>query len=97
MKEAESFRFAIDYMETQPSLEPLIRAVKNTTPCPNLLMVKLPFNELDFGWGGPKFTRHGGVKYEGQSAVVPNESEVGSLLLNIRLFSVHMALFEKYF
>ena len=99
MKEPESFRSTIDYIETQPSLDSLMRGA-HTSTCPNLSInswVKLPFKDLDFGWGGPKFTRHGGVRFEGQSALLPNESEGGSLLLNIRLFSVHMALFEKYF
>ncbi|KAK9707339.1 hypothetical protein RND81_07G190500 [Saponaria officinalis] len=98
MKDSEYFRSAIDYIETRPSLEPLYRR-DYTFTSPNLWinnLKKMTFNESDFGWGTPKFTRHGGVFCEGRSAFVPAENDGGNWLLSITLYSVHMTSFEKY-
>ncbi|KAK9707333.1 hypothetical protein RND81_07G189900 [Saponaria officinalis] len=97
MKDPEYFRSAIDYIETRPSLEPLIRG-KHSFTCPNLWInswTKMPINESDFGWGAPKFIRQGGVQSEGHSIILPSEND-GNVLLSITLFDLHMPSFEKY-
>ncbi|KAK9707338.1 hypothetical protein RND81_07G190400 [Saponaria officinalis] len=97
IKDSECFRSAIDYIETRPSLESLIRGT-HTYTCPNLWinsLTKMPIKEADFGWGEPKFFRHGWVQSEGHSGILQSEND-GNWLLSITLFSVHMISFEKY-
>lgn len=98
VKDEEYLRSAVDYLESQPDLTALVRGA-HTFTSPNFTInswATLPFNDSDFGWGGPKFVRHGGIKYEGQSYLVASQNGDGSISLAVKLFTVHMALFGKY-
>ncbi|XP_021747201.1 anthranilate N-benzoyltransferase protein 2-like [Chenopodium quinoa] len=98
VKSDEYLRSAIDYLESQPDLNTLVRGA-HTFTSPNFTInswVTIPYNESDFGWGGPKYVRHGGIKYEGQSYLIASQNGDGSISLAVKLFTVHMALFGKY-
>ncbi|KAK9707331.1 hypothetical protein RND81_07G189700 [Saponaria officinalis] len=97
LKDPEYFRSAIDYIETRPNVEPLVRGNHNFT-CPNLRInswSRMSTSETDFGWGAPMFSRPGRIRYDGQSGFLPIEND-GNSVLTITLFSVHMTSFEKY-
>ncbi|XP_021842785.2 anthranilate N-benzoyltransferase protein 2-like [Spinacia oleracea] len=98
VKTDEYLRSAIDHLESQPDLSDLYRGA-HTFTSPNFTInswATIPFNECDFGWGGPKYVRHGGIKYEGQSYLLASENGDGSISLAIKLYTVHMGLFRNY-
>lgn len=92
-------RSAIDYLELQPDLTPLVRGA-HTYRCPNLGItswVRLPIHDANFGWGRPIFMGPGVILYEGLSYVLPSPNNDGSLSVAICLQTEHMKLFEKLF
>ncbi|KAL2904153.1 Anthranilate N-benzoyltransferase protein 2 [Bienertia sinuspersici] len=98
VKNEEYLRSAVDYLESQPDLTALVRG-SHTFTCPNFTInswVNIPYNNSDFGWGRPKYFRHGGIKYEGQSYLIASQNGDESISLAVKLFKVHMALFGKY-
>ncbi|XP_021724110.1 shikimate O-hydroxycinnamoyltransferase-like [Chenopodium quinoa] len=98
MNNIEYLRSAIDYLESQPNMDAFVRGA-HTFTCPNFTInswVNIPFNEADFGWGRPKFFRHGGIQYEGQSYLIANQNGDGSISLAIKLYTIHMIQFEEY-
>ncbi|XP_056688876.1 shikimate O-hydroxycinnamoyltransferase-like [Spinacia oleracea] len=99
VENVEYLRSAVDYLESQPDLTPIVRGA-HTVTCPNLTINsfgRLPFYEADFGWGKPEFAGHSKLRYEGQTIIVPSPIRDGSYSVNINLFAVHMPLFRKYF
>uniref|UniRef100_A0A2P2NXZ9 Shikimate O-hydroxycinnamoyltransferase-like n=1 Tax=Rhizophora mucronata TaxID=61149 RepID=A0A2P2NXZ9_RHIMU len=91
---------AIDYVENLDDL-----ALNSTMigpgkcQCPNLSIpswMRLPFHEVDFGWGRPICSRPANV-YEGKGYVLSSPTNDGSLLLVICLEAKHMVSFEKLF
>ncbi|XP_057533777.1 anthranilate N-benzoyltransferase protein 2-like [Amaranthus tricolor] len=98
MNDTEYMKSAIDYVESYPDLKGLLRGPA-TTVCPNLRInswVRLPTHEADFGWGKPNFVGAIGIKCEGQTKIMQNADEDGSVLVAIKLFPSHMELFKKY-
>jgi hypothetical protein len=74
-------RSALDYLELQPDLSPLVRGA-HTFRCPKLGLtswVRLPIHDADFGWGRPVFMCPGGIAYEGLAFVLPSANRDGSL------------------
>ncbi|KAK9707341.1 hypothetical protein RND81_07G190700 [Saponaria officinalis] len=97
LKDPEYYRSAIDYIETRPSVEPLVRGEHNFT-CPNLRInswTRIPYNEADFGWGAPILLGPGRVRSDGQSGFHPSGNH-GDMTIISTFFSVHMTSFEKY-
>jgi len=98
MTDEEYLRSAIDYLETHPNFDSLVRG-GHSVRCPNMRInswAKFSFYEADFGWGKPTFVGHGGILYEGQSYLAASPNEDGGFSLSISLFADHMACFEKY-
>ncbi|XP_021740968.1 anthranilate N-benzoyltransferase protein 3-like [Chenopodium quinoa] len=98
VESTEYLRSAIDYIESQPNLDTLVRGVEHVT-CPNLVInswAKLPFNLGDFGWGKPNTVAQGGIRHEGQAFFIPSPNEEGVILLTIKLYNDHIPLFENY-
>ncbi|KNA11824.1 hypothetical protein SOVF_131530, partial [Spinacia oleracea] len=98
VKNDDYLRSAVDHLESQPDLGDLYRGA-HTFTTPNFTInswVTIPVNDSDFGWGGPKYVRHGGIKYEGQSYLLASENGDGSISLAVKLYTVHMGLFGKY-
>ncbi|KAK9747843.1 hypothetical protein RND81_02G018400 [Saponaria officinalis] len=99
MDNPEYLRSAVDYLESQEDVKPLIRGPHWAT-CPNFEInswAKFRVPEVDFGWGGPKSNGHGEVKNEGQAKIFGSLDGDKSTYVGIRLFSSHMDLFTKYF
>ncbi|RWR91257.1 shikimate O-hydroxycinnamoyltransferase-like protein [Cinnamomum micranthum f. kanehirae] len=91
-------RSAIDYLEMQTDLTPLVRGA-HTFRCPNIAIVswtRLPIYDADFGWGRPMFMGPAWIAYEGQGFVLPSPTNDGSLSLAICLQADHMVHFQKY-
>lgn len=98
MRNIEYLRSAVDYLESQHNFNDFIRGA-HTFTCPNFTInswVNIPFNQADFGWGNPKYVCHGGIQYEGQSYLIAGQNGDGSVSLAIKLFTLHMSLFDKY-
>ncbi|XXG58613.1 hypothetical protein AAC387_Pa04g0885 [Persea americana] len=94
----EYLRSALDYLEMQPDLTPLVRGA-HTFRCPNVGITswsRLPIHDADFGWGRPIFMGPGGIGYEGLGIVLPSPTNDGSLSLAISLHADHMVHFQKY-
>ncbi|XP_059640775.1 shikimate O-hydroxycinnamoyltransferase-like [Cornus florida] len=92
-------RSALDYLELQPDLKPLVRGA-HTFRCPNLGITswaRLPIHDADFGWGRPIFMGPGGIAYEGLAFVLPSPTNDGSLSVPISLQAQHMKLFQEFF
>ncbi|VVA35312.1 PREDICTED: shikimate [Prunus dulcis] len=90
-------RSALDYLELQPDLSPLVRGA-HTFRCPRLGITswsRLPIYDADFGWGRPIFMGPGGMGYEGLAFVLPSATNDGSLSVAISLQSQHMKSFSK--
>ncbi|XP_044981758.1 hydroxycinnamoyltransferase 1-like [Hordeum vulgare subsp. vulgare] len=90
-------RSALDYLELQPDLSPLVRGA-HTYRCPNLGItswVNLPVHNADFGWGRPVFMGPGGVAFEGLAYILPSVHNDGSLSIAISLQVDHMKNFRK--
>ncbi|KAK0595170.1 hypothetical protein LWI29_004229 [Acer saccharum] len=93
----EYLRSALDYLQMQTDLTPLIRR-PNAFRSPNLNInswVRLPVHDADFGWGRPVFMGPASVLYEGTVYVLPSPTDDGSLSLIVRLEACHMQLFHK--
>ncbi|XP_010667050.1 shikimate O-hydroxycinnamoyltransferase isoform X2 [Beta vulgaris subsp. vulgaris] len=94
----EYLRSAIDYLELQSDITTSARGALSVT-CPNLSINswgRLPLYEADFGWGKPEFVGRGGIRFEGEAYFVPSPNREGNFSLNIKLFTIHIPLFEKY-
>lgn len=50
----------------------------------------MAFNNFDFGWGKPKFLRHGDIKFEGQSYLIGSQNGDGNIPLAIKLFEEYL-------
>ncbi|KAJ8439492.1 hypothetical protein Cgig2_007009 [Carnegiea gigantea] len=99
MNDEEYLRSTIDYLETHPNFDALVRG-SHTVRCPNLSLnswAKFNMYEADFGWGKPWFAGRAGLPCEGKSYLGTSPNEDGGYALSICLFAPHMALFEKYF
>ncbi|KMT07660.1 hypothetical protein BVRB_6g147850 [Beta vulgaris subsp. vulgaris] len=99
MDDIEYLRSAIDFVELQPDITPLIRG-PHTSNCPNLTIIswaRLAFHDADFGWDRPHFTGINGIKYDGLTYITPSSNGDGSSSVGIKLFTPHMALFNEYF
>ncbi|KAM6552713.1 hypothetical protein CsatB_013475 [Cannabis sativa] len=93
-------RSALDYLELQPNLSALSRG-SHTFRSPNLGIIswiRLPFYDLDFGWGRPIFVGPSTILYDGLTYLLssPSYDEDGSLLVAIGLQHEHMKAFEKF-
>lgn len=95
----EYVRSAIDYLELQP--EPDIKTMRrgpHTFGSPNMGVtswVRLPVYEADFGWGRPIFMGPAAIPFEGQSYLLSNPENDGSLSLAISLQQGEMDTFNK--
>nr|XP_043627767.1 shikimate O-hydroxycinnamoyltransferase-like isoform X2 [Erigeron canadensis] len=91
-------RSAIDYLETVPDLQALVRG-PTYFACPNLNInswTRLPIYEANFGWGRPIFMGPASILYEGTIYIIPDPSGDRSVSLAVCLDPDHIALFEKY-
>uniref|UniRef100_A0A803Q928 Uncharacterized protein n=1 Tax=Cannabis sativa TaxID=3483 RepID=A0A803Q928_CANSA len=93
-------RSALDYLELQPNLSALSRG-SHTFRSPNLGIIswiRLPFYDLDFGWGRPIFVGPSTILFDGLTYLLssPSYDEDGSLLVAIGLQHEHMKAFEKF-
>jgi len=98
MTDEEYLRSAVDYLETHPNFEALVRG-PHSVRCPNLSInswAKLDQHKADYGWGKPLIAGHGGISWEGQSFLVRSPNRDGGFSLSVSLFTHHIALFEKY-
>ncbi|KAK9750947.1 hypothetical protein RND81_02G231700 [Saponaria officinalis] len=89
-------RSAVDFLSIQSDLTALASG-PHTSRCPDVdvnYWKGIPFYEADFGWGKPVFVRQGGIGYEGQIVIMPNENG-DELFVGINLFASHMDRFEK--
>ncbi|XVF35582.1 hypothetical protein REPUB_Repub18cG0158400 [Reevesia pubescens] len=91
-------RSAIDYMETVPNIDDLVRGPHNFKN-PNLGLVSwmlLPIHDADFGWGLPLYMRPANVVQEGKMYILRNPNNDGSISVVTRLQAPYMKLFEEF-
>ncbi|KAF5806945.1 putative quinate O-hydroxycinnamoyltransferase [Helianthus annuus] len=89
----------IDYLEFQPDLLSLVGDTVETYKSSNLAITtwaRLPFHDVDFGWGRPIFMGPGGVNVEGIATMLPSPINDGSLSIVITLQVDQMKLFKKF-
>lgn len=95
----EYLRSAIDYLEVEGGLGPNARGT-GLYKSPNLGITswaRLPFYDVDFGWGRPFYMGLGAVPAEGHLIVMPTPPNDGGLRLAIALPEEQMKMFEKIF
>ncbi|XP_074565748.1 hydroxycinnamoyltransferase-like [Curcuma longa] len=95
--DATYLQSALDYLETQPNLEALVRGA-HTFRCPSLCCsswARLPIHDADFGWGRPIFMGPAGRGSDGLSLVLPSPAGDGGLSVAIALQPDHILKFSK--
>ncbi|KAG6421470.1 hypothetical protein SASPL_118023 [Salvia splendens] len=95
----EYLRIAIDYLGVEGGLHPNARGT-GLYKSPNLGITswaRLPFYEVDFGWGRPFYVGLGALPAEGHLIVMPTPVNDGSLALAIVLPEEQMKVFENIF
>ncbi|KAL1552951.1 shikimate O-hydroxycinnamoyltransferase [Salvia divinorum] len=91
----EYLRSAIDYMELHR--DAIVRDA-TTLNCPNVGItswLRLPFYEVDFGWGKPAFAGAGAATFEGKCNVFSDPENEGGIYIAITLSEKHMKRFAK--
>ena len=89
-------RSALDFLELQPNLLGLSRAIYGSPNLGITSWVRLPLYGADFGWGRPIYVGPAGVPYEGKLYIVPASGDDNdkALLVTIALKSEDMKKFE---
>ncbi|KAK9741376.1 hypothetical protein RND81_03G101200 [Saponaria officinalis] len=93
-------RSAIDHTESKTGLPVPFMGGPEKTLYPNILVNswgRIPYHEMDFGWGSPTFFGISNIFYDGQCFLIPSRDGDGSMTLAINLFEPHLALFKKHF
>ncbi|XP_041997594.1 rosmarinate synthase-like [Salvia splendens] len=91
----EYLRSAVDYMELHRSA--IVRDAA-TLNCPNVGItswLRLPFYEVDFGWGKPAFAGAGAATFEGKCNLFSGPENEGGIYVAITLSEKHIKSFAK--
>ncbi|EOA29556.1 hypothetical protein CARUB_v10015907mg [Capsella rubella] len=102
----EYVMIGIEYLKNQEDLKKFqdLHAMGSTEGPfygnPNLGLVSwltLPMYGLDFGWGKEFYTGPGTHDFDGDSLILPDQNEDGSVILATCLQVAHMEAFKKHF
>ncbi|KAL1552950.1 shikimate O-hydroxycinnamoyltransferase [Salvia divinorum] len=91
----EYLRSALDYMELHRDA---MVSTAISIDCPNVGItswLRLPFYEVDFGWGKPAFAGAGAATFEGKCYMYSDPENEGGIYIAITLSEKHMKRFAK--